>query len=121
VKQRYFKIKKNDHEELYSRGGGRIEWSPKGKIWVGLGPLKNHMHNVADGWRIPQRNTYAEAIIVEYELVPTGNPQRAADLYQDIKEQRRNKEEVRVNAKVRAAERAEIEQLRVLKKKYPSV
>jgi hypothetical protein len=54
-----YKIKNSNG--LFSGGGMYIRWSKKGKVWNGLGPLKNHL-------RLVTPSDYRNAVIVCYEL-----------------------------------------------------
>jgi len=40
-----YRIKLKD-AELYSTGGSYPRWNKTGKIWTGIGPLKNHLNIV---------------------------------------------------------------------------
>ena len=56
-----YKIR-NKTTGLFSTGGAWPNWSKKGKLWTGLGPLANHLGLVRD-------NAYKDAELVTFELI----------------------------------------------------
>lgn len=65
---------RNKETGLYSTGGERPRWSTVGKVWVGIGPLKNHILN----YQIAHRLTYGvyfhldDIEVVEVEMSEVG-------------------------------------------------
>ena len=56
-----FKIRRKS-DGLFSTGGTGPQWSKKGKMWTGRGPLSNHLALV-------RANSYTDAELITYELV----------------------------------------------------
>lgn len=64
--KKFYKIR-DKNTGLYSTGGAYPHWSAVGKMWSGIGPLKNHFNVIKD---YKGRGYYKQDIeIVEYEYV----------------------------------------------------
>ena len=61
----------------YSRGGSHIGtlWNKSGKVWRGIGPLKNHL-NIC-GRKILKEYANNDCIIVEYLVTKVDTPKKA--------------------------------------------
>ena len=60
MSDKYYRIL-NTSTGLYSKGGSYPRFSKKGKVWAGMGPLKNHIALIRNG-------KYDECVLIEYEL-----------------------------------------------------
>lgn len=60
-----------DENGLYSTGGTNPDFTKGGKTWNNIGHLKNHLRQFFDagGWKRVQPELYANAEIVEIEII----------------------------------------------------
>ena len=104
-----FKIRKKG-TNLFSSGGSSPNWTTKGKTWAAMSHVSNHL-GVA-----PMR-VYADAEIVEYDVVEVAAQDAAAIV--EAKRQAKLKKELKAAQEARKRkEDAEREQLRQLQAKY---
>lgn len=57
-----------------SADGKTFGWTKKGKIWTGLGPLRNHLNQYA----LTRASRLADWEVIEYELVETETAVKSA-------------------------------------------
>jgi hypothetical protein len=119
-----FKIRKKGTTDTFSSGGADPRWTTKGKTWASLGHVKNHLSQVVQprsgGWRpLPLQANYAEAEVVEYDVVVASTTDVATILLEihDKAQAKRDKAEA---AARKAREDREKEELRRLQAKYPN-
>jgi hypothetical protein len=63
---------------LFSEGGSRasnISWSPTGKVWKGIGPLRNHL-------RQHKKEQVSDWEVVRFIANEVGEPMPASELYE---------------------------------------
>lgn len=62
----------------FAKGGNRfhISWSENGKVWLGLGPLRNHITMITESWEKLNENSkivyphpYENCEVLEIEMV----------------------------------------------------
>lgn len=82
-KGRYvYRIRNADGQ--YSLGGSSPRFGPRGKLWVSLGALKNHIH--CAGY-----SAYEDCTIVESELVDNGPVMSVDELAHELREAKEKK------------------------------
>ena len=53
---------------LYKNAGSRDQWSKKGKVWVGIGPLKLHL-NLYKDWQTQRFLDHVTEEMKQWEIV----------------------------------------------------
>jgi hypothetical protein len=90
---RIYKVRRVS-DGLFSKGGDTPSFGPKGKVWAGPGPLKNHFNLLSSLGRV----IYKDCEVVEYELVESETSATSAISWiadSDRREQERHQEQER--------------------------
>ena len=103
-----YKIK--NKEGLYSNGRQFLDFTNKGKVWTTMAGLKNHLNSKKD-------DEYKDCEIFEIEIIEKRKC-TVQELLQEIKEDKREKENKERESGLKAQERTERELLKALKEKY---
>jgi len=103
---------RNPRTGLYSTGGTTPRWTKKGKVWRGVGPLKNHLNLI-------RGRVYEGCEVVEFEMhieeADTYPVQALLDAHRAKREEVERARKERIAKRKEAVERA---QLRHLLHKY---
>ena len=111
-----YKIRKKGTTDLFSSGGRRPCWKPKGKTWTQLGHLTAHI-GLLSSTALPP--IYQDAEVVEFEIMEV-RTQDASDVFQGIQERREKQARKRQEAVQKFNRESELRELRRLQAKYPN-
>jgi hypothetical protein len=105
-----YRIRRKDG--LYSTGGSHPDWTSRGKIWNGRGPLICHLQQL--GWA----GAYRDAVVVTVRLVddPDGAP--VADLLAEVGNRKATREREARERSAADVEARERETLAALQARY---
>ena len=120
----YYKVRQKG-TELYSTGGSTPKWTKKGKVWSGIGSLKNHLVQVETprrtSWSVlghvpvhPYRD--AEIVVMVMKETETMSPM---EMLRDLRVKKDETKAKQLELSRKQTEEAERQHLRNLQAKYP--
>jgi hypothetical protein len=108
-----FKIR-NRTTHLFSRGGVNPKFDTKGKVWRGIGPIKNHLNVVHNAGKVYWGCEVVKILVhtEDAEVTPV------LDLIEEQDKKRADKQQAREEQNRKFRESQERDTLRKLQKKY---
>ena len=108
-----FKIRQRT-SGLFSRGGVNPKFDTKGKVWQGIGPLKNHLNVVENAGRVYWGCEVVKIVIHTEEAEVSS----VLDLLDEQEKKQLGKKQIREEQNRKFRESQERDTLRKLQKKY---
>jgi hypothetical protein len=109
----FYKIRNS--KGLFSTGGADPDFTKKGKVWRGIGALKNHLNLMRD----TSKYDYCEVVTYELEVKEVSVKTLSATL-EEIKSQRQKKHAQQVQLAQRRQEQKDRETYLTLKRRFES-
>lgn len=121
LEETFYKIR-NPETGLFSSGGSMPNWTKRGKVWRGVGPLKNHLNLIMNRAYYGRRNraVYDGCELVTVQVTTEEvSAERLSDFLDERDAQIAAQERERQEASKRMKERRERAMLKKLQQKYP--